>query len=210
MRVPRAESLSETTTYAHTKELAERATTAAYTVINLINLLHSHKSLAKFSFSDLHSCSSAIIILLLDETIHPEKSSSESWSSTISTSLEALRFIAQGNRLASDALTLVERFQAAVRKYTMHTSEQTRLNSLGQEREQNDLPQQEERGHRDEHNLALNSTTLYIDEANALEYTTSDFAMFESSLIEYPLQDLMLLGFDGFCPAFDADELGWT
>ncbi|CAO2651722.1 Nn.00g000050.m01.CDS01 [Neocucurbitaria sp. VM-36] len=218
VRMPRADNLSEPTIYPHTKELAEKATTAAKTVIKLINLLYNHRSLAKFSFSDLHSCSSAIIILLLDEASHPATSCSESCSSLISTSFEALRFIAQGNSLASDALTLVERFQAAVQKYTMHTSEQTRLSSLGQEREQNDLPQHEERDHRHEHNPVPNPTTLYIDEANALEYTTSDFAPFEtsffaeieSSLLEYPPQDLMLLGFDGFRPTFGADELGWN
>ncbi|RMZ84139.1 hypothetical protein DV738_g535, partial [Chaetothyriales sp. CBS 135597] len=104
--------LHTTTTNLQSQELSERCTQAAVTIIEWIDLMRSRKRLSKFSFTDIHSCSSAVIILLLKAVLQPE----EQWLAPIARGIEALRFIASDNKLARDALYLVERLQVGVHK----------------------------------------------------------------------------------------------
>ncbi|KAK5557122.1 hypothetical protein LTR46_004933 [Exophiala xenobiotica] len=178
-----------------TRKLAERCTNAAYTIIEWIDLLSIHNRLAKFSYTDFHSCSSAVIVLLLSEIFHAQNL----YSSSIDRGVDALHFMASGGQLAKDALHLVERLRASIRKSNGHNAE-------GQDGSTSEV-------------RPSNAAEVPSDPAQdtTAEYTASDFAKFdpalfsdlEPSLLQYSSQDLSLFGFDGFYPTVEADGSLW-
>lgn len=172
-------------------KLSERCTDAAYAIIEWIDLLRNRNRLAKFSHTDFHSCSSAIIALLLKEVIDPHNR----YSSSIERGIEALHFMASGSQLAKDALHLVERLQAGVQKLVQR-------NERRSQKQPGPISQ-------DCYSLVPDSQSAQVD--GALEYTASDFEAFdplilsdlEPSLLQYSDPDLALFGFDGFCPPLE-------
>ncbi len=192
---------SNLTTNSATQNLAERCTNAAYTIIEWIDLLSSHNRLAKFSYTDFHSCTSAIIVLLLNEVLHARNL----YSPSIDHGIDALRFMASGGQLAKDALHLVERLHASIHKSYGHNERKTSGTSA-----------------QDDSTLkAHHSDTAevpYLSAQDAAEYNASDFAIFDStlfsdlepSLLQYSSQDLSLFGFEGFFPTVEADGSLWS
>ncbi|KAK4942998.1 hypothetical protein LTR10_017383 [Elasticomyces elasticus] len=181
------------------QELSERCAKAGYTIIVWINLLRSRKKLAKFSYTDFHSCSSAIIILLLNDVLHPQNS----YSSLIENGIDALRFMAGGSQLAKDALHLVERLHEGIRKFNRPHERSTQ--ELGGSTSQ------------DHYDNAAEVPSSSAEDAT--EYTASDFENFdaalfsdlEPSLLQYSNQDLSLFGFDGFYPTVEGtNESLWN
>ncbi|KAH8716613.1 putative transporter [Beauveria bassiana] len=107
-------SLGDDGTHLRSQELAHRCTEAASTITDWIVQLQSRNLLAKFSFMDLHACSSAVIILLLNILLHPDNHQ----LLAISHGIDALRFMAGGSMLATKALRLAERLQQGVYQAT--------------------------------------------------------------------------------------------
>ncbi|KAM3540196.1 hypothetical protein ARSEF1564_006888 [Beauveria bassiana] len=107
-------SLGDDGTHLRSQELAHRCTEAASTITDWIVQLQSRNLLAKFSFMDLHACSSAVIILLLNVLLHPHNHQ----LLAISHGIDALRFMAGGSMLATKALRLAERLQQGVYQAT--------------------------------------------------------------------------------------------
>ena len=189
---------SDRATNPVTPKLAERCTNAAYTIIEWIELLSSHNRLAKFSYTDFHSCSSAIIVLLLNEVFHARDTS----SSSIDHGMDALRFMASGGQLAKDALHLVERLRASIRKSNGHNEHKP----LGQDGSTSKV-------HRNNAAEVPSSSTQDATEYNASDFANVDPALFsdlESSFLQYSSQDLSLFGFDGFYPNVEADGSLWS
>ncbi|OQV01250.1 Fungal specific transcription factor domain-containing protein [Cladophialophora immunda] len=176
------------------QKLSERCTDAAYTIIEWIDLLKNRNRLAKFSHTDFHSCSSAIIALLLDEVLDPRRR----YRSTIERGIDALRFMASGSQLAKDALQLVERLQAGVRKSDEH-------NESRSQRQDGSTSQ-------DYFNHAADGLSISVNDT--MEYTPSDFATLdpvifgelEPSLLQYSDPDLSLFGFHGFYSTFETND----
>lgn len=192
-----------------TEQLIAKCMDGATRILEIIALLHNRNRLAKFSSSDLHSCSSAIIILLLGGLVYPSKPDLSPESSTISNGIEALRFLASGNTLAKDALSLVERFQINVRKRTFHSARKV---------------QHGEATPADPAQLAQGSTGQFaspgfmLDCEDVADYKPSDFASldpalfsdFEPSLLDYAVPDLTLFGFDGFSAVSETENSAWS
>ncbi|KAM3524045.1 hypothetical protein NHJ13051_004758 [Beauveria bassiana] len=107
-------SLGDDGTHLRSQELAHRCTEAASTITDWIVQLQSRNLLAKFSFMDLHACSSAVIILLLNVLLHPDNHQ----LLAVSHGIDALRFMAGGSMLATKALRLAERLQQGVYQAT--------------------------------------------------------------------------------------------
>ncbi|KAJ9643659.1 hypothetical protein H2204_001804 [Knufia peltigerae] len=178
-----------------TEKLADKCVNAAHSIIEWIDLLSSHNKLAKFSWTDFHSCSSAIIVILLNEVLRTRDLS----SSTIDHGIDALRFMASGSRLARDGLHLVERLRASVRKHKASGQNGPTLVA------RND-------------NAAAEVPGISLTQDTGAEYTPSDFSNFdpalfsdlEPSLLQYSSQDLSLFGFDGFFPTDEADGSLWS
>ncbi|KAL2417681.1 putative transcriptional regulatory protein C3C7.04 [Exophiala dermatitidis] len=192
-----------------TERVISKCLDAATRILDIIALLHSRNRLAKFSFTDLNACSSAIIILLLGGLFYPWNPETSPGSSTISKGIEAMRFLATGTRLAGDALSLVERFQTTVRKHTSRAAPK-----VGHGEATTLVSAQPAQMSMEE--FASSSTMLGCeDEAG---YTPSDFASldptwfsdFEPSLLEYDVPDLTLFGFDGFHVAPETDDSAWS
>lgn len=192
-----------------TEQLIAKCMNGATRILEIMALLHGRNRLAKFSYSDLHSCSSAIIILLLGGLVYPSKPNASPESSTISNGIEALRFLASGNTLARDALSLVERFQITIRKRAFHSARKIRHG----EATPPDPAQsaQASTGH-------LASPSFTLDCEDVADYKPSDFASldpalfsdFEPSLLDYAVPDLTLFGFDGFYAAPETDNSAWS
>lgn len=205
-----SENFVHTTTNSRSQELSEQCTQAAATIIEWIDLLRRCNRLAKFSFTDFHSCSSAVIVLLLNAVLHPR----DPWSSPVARGIDCLRFMAGGSKLARDALYLVERLQAGIQNLITrgHTALEQQLASTPP---LSPLPQ----------GLGGNQpkeVPTFLPADNPATHTVmrnagSDFAMLdttifsdlEPSLLGYSGQTLALFGFDGFCPAVDAVNLTW-
>ncbi|KAJ6162170.1 C6 transcription factor [Penicillium canescens] len=189
--------------YLRSQKLAERCTESATIVIDWIEQLHSRNLLARFSFTDFHTCSSAVIVLLLNALLRTPCHQ----LLPISRGIEALRFMANGSTLAMNALRLVERLQEWVYKTTGVIGRDSildqQLSSLqppGQNFSQSDT-------------LNLARDMPYVTAANdtACDDAAPDiapldltlFADLEPSLLEYSEQYLTLFGFDGFGSTFD-------
>lgn len=188
---------------AATQELAERCTRAAHAVIEWIDLLSHHNRLAKFSYTDFHSCSSAIIVLLLNEVL---RASRDLHSSSIEHGINALRFMASGGQLAKDALHLVERLRTSVGKSNGYDN--TRDPSA-----QDDSTLMAPHQNAAEHVLPSFSTPDAVTGYDASDFAKFDPALFsdlEPSLLQYSSQDLSLFGFDGFYPTAEADGSLWS
>lgn len=190
-------------TYLRSQKLAERCAESATSIINWIVQLHSRKLLARFSFTDFHTCSSAVIVLLLNVLLRD----SYHQLLPITRGIEALRFMADGSTLAMSALLLVERLQEGVHKTTgvigrndISDQQPLSLAPLGENLSQSNA-------------LNLASNVPYVAAAND---TTCDstapeiaplgldlFADLEPSLIEYSEQYLALFGFAGFGTTFN-------
>lgn len=198
LRQTEAEGKADLTMKSTTQKLAERCINAAHAIIEWIDLLSSHNRLAKFSYTDFHSCSSAVIVLLLNEVSYTRNVS----SSFINHGIDALRFMASGGQLARDGLHLVERLRASIRK----SDRQNERNVLGQD---NPILAAH-------HNNAAEVPAL--SPQDAVEYTPTDFANFdpalfsdlEPSLLQHSSQDLSLFGFDVFFPTDEADGSLWS
>ncbi|OAP56377.1 hypothetical protein AYL99_09556 [Fonsecaea erecta] len=176
------------------QKLSERCTDAACTIVEWIDLLRSRKRLAKFSHTDFHSCSSAIIALLLNEMRDPHMR----YRSAIERGIEALRFMASGSQLAKDALRLVEGLHAGIQKSKGH-------NECTSHR-------QDESAAQDLYHQVAQSESLVANDT--VEYAPADFATLDSmifsdlepSLLQYPDSDLALFGFHGFYSTFETCE----
>ncbi|KAH8689919.1 C6 transcription factor [Talaromyces proteolyticus] len=189
--------------YLRSQKLAERCTESATIVIDWISQLHSRDLLARFSFTDIHTCSSAIIMLLLIALLR----SPYHQLLHITRGIEALRFMADGSTLAMNALQLVERLQGAVYKSTSVVNTDSILHQQP--------PSLEPLGQNLSQSITLNPAggVPYVAVANdtACEITAPDiapldltlFADLEPSLLDYSDQYLALFGFDGFGSTLD-------
>jgi hypothetical protein len=182
------------------QKLAERCAESATIIIDWISQLYSRNLLAKFSFTDFHTCSSAIIVLLLNAILR----SPYHQLLPITRGIEALRFMADGSTLAMNALRLVERLQGAVYKTTSVGSidsildqQQSSLAPLGQNLSQSVAP-----------NPAGGMPYLAAASNTAPDIAPLDlnlFADLEPSLLGYSDQYLTLFGFDGFGSTLDSN-----
>lgn len=184
------------------QKLAERCTESAAIVIDWIGQLHSRNLLARFSFTDFHTCSSAVFVLLLNALLRTP----DYQLLPITRGIEALRFMADGGTLAMNALRLVERLQECVYKTIGMVGRDgifdQQLSSLAAPRQ--DSSQSD--------TLNLASDVPYVAAASdtACDNTAPDiapldqtlFADLEPSLLEYSEQYLTLFGFDGFGSTF--------
>lgn len=189
--------------YLRTQKLAEQCAESATIIIDYIAQLHSRDLLARFSFTDFHTCSSAVIVLLLNALLHTPCHQ----LLPVTRGIEALRFMANGSMLAMNGLRLVERLQEGVYRTLGVTGRDSvpdqqllYLQAPGQSLLQRDT-------------LNIAGDVPYITAANG---TASDvaapdipplgltpFADLEPSLLEYSDQYLTLFGFDGFGSTFD-------
>ncbi|CAI7631108.1 unnamed protein product [Penicillium pancosmium] len=163
--------------FLRSQKLAERCTESAANIINWIVQLHSRKLLAKFSFTDFHTCSSAVIVLLLNAVIR----SPYHQTLPITQGIEALRFMASGSELAMNALLLVERLQEGVSTPSQISSRSSNLN-------------------------LAETTNNSTSDNTAPDFTPLSLGLFadlEPSLLEYSEQYLTLFGFAGFESTFD-------
>ena len=102
----------DTIASAEIQELSKACVQHAEQIIDLIDLLRNRRQLARFSHTDLHCCSSATIIILLESILYPRLKS----YSRVSTAMKSLHFIACGSDFARNALKHVDIFQAVVNK----------------------------------------------------------------------------------------------
>ncbi|KAJ4249042.1 hypothetical protein NW762_012373 [Fusarium torreyae] len=189
-------------TYLRSQELAERSRKAATAVIDWISQLYGRNLLARFSFTDFHTCSAAVIILLLHCVL-----SLEHQSLFISPGIDALCFMAEGSKLAKNVLRLIERLQEAAQKCI----------SLGF---QDDTLDQQISPQVPPNQSLLQSQTLDVAEdvryGSAIDdivydnyhstIATIDLSFFPDlgpRLLEYSDKYLVRLGFDGFNSSFD-------
>ncbi|KAF5546159.1 linoleate diol synthase [Fusarium phyllophilum] len=184
--------------YLRSQRLVEKCIEAATMIINWITQLHHRALLAKYSFTDFHTCSSATIVLLLHSLLYPTYD-----SLPITQGINALKFMAEGSRLAMNALRLIERLQEAIQKSSSVEVSGSPMNqpSLSGMVVGLDLSQIQPFGSAG--NLPLASTSNY--ESFILPTNQTLFPDLEPWLLEYSDQDLMLFGFDGFGSVFNAD-----
>ncbi|PQK12967.1 hypothetical protein BB8028_0003g15820 [Beauveria bassiana] len=198
-------SLGDDGTHLRSQELAHRCTEAASTITDWIVQLQSRNLLAKFSFMDLHACSSAVIILLLNILLHPDNHQ----LLAISHGIDALRFMAGGSMLATNALRLAERLQQGVYQTTGLAYEEIipsrpplftptinqhfpHENALGAER--NALSAAPLDDGMDDH-VASTATPLDLD----------IFSDLETFFLDCSEQNRHLFGFDGFESTFGSE-----
>ncbi|CAG8022344.1 unnamed protein product [Penicillium nalgiovense] len=189
--------------YLRSQKLAERCKESAIIVVNWIGQLHSRNLLATFSFTDIHTCSSAVIVLLLHVLLRP----SYHQLLPISCGIEALGFMANGSTLAMNALRLVERLQEGVYKATGMAGRDgildQQLSSLATP-DQNSSPSDTLNLARDfPHVAAANDTSYYNTAPDIAPFDLNLLADLDPSLLEYSEQYLTLFGFDGFDSTFD-------
>ncbi|KAM3484169.1 hypothetical protein MY8738_002437 [Beauveria namnaoensis] len=198
-------SLGDDGTHLRSQELAHRCTEAASTITDWIVQLQSRNLLAKFSFMDLHACSSAVIILLLNVLLHPDNHQ----LLAISHGIDALRFMAGGSMLATKALRLAERLQQGVYQATGLAYEEiipsqpplftptisqhfSHESTLGAERNAFSLAALDDGV--DDH-VAQSATPLDLD----------IFTDLETFFLDCSEQNRHLFGFDGFESAFGSE-----
>ncbi|KAF5240314.1 hypothetical protein FANTH_9574 [Fusarium anthophilum] len=184
--------------YLTSQRLVEQCREAATMIINWIGQMHHRGLLAKYSFTDFHTCSSATIVLLLYSVLHPTHN-----SLPITQGITALQYMAEGSRLAMNALQLIERLQEAIHKsstvkVSAPTMSQPSLSGIvvGQNLSQNQPISSAG-------NIPFDSTSDY--ESSILPVNQTLFPDLEPWLLEYSDQDLLLFGFDGFGSVFDTD-----
>lgn len=73
-------------------DLAQSCVEAAKETIQHIMVLKKHKNLCRFSFSDYHGCSSALVILLLNSILERDQTDSP----TLDNAIDLLRFMSTG------------------------------------------------------------------------------------------------------------------
>ncbi|KAL3460878.1 hypothetical protein BJX64DRAFT_289816 [Aspergillus heterothallicus] len=86
--------------------LTRHCVESASEMINILNILRTHKQLSHFSFTDFHSCVLATIILLLGSILHP----STAILHQVQAAMNTLRFMGSGNENAQTGVHLVESF----------------------------------------------------------------------------------------------------
>ncbi|KIW80706.1 hypothetical protein Z517_07322 [Fonsecaea pedrosoi CBS 271.37] len=96
------------------RELSTRCVGAALKVLEAIATLHRRSLLARFSYTDLHSCISATVILLLGSIQHEESEQLPSFQHAIDQGMEALDFLAGGDKNAGHGYKLVRLLQNTV------------------------------------------------------------------------------------------------
>lgn len=109
---PQAETTSGTAKVS--EEMSTVCINAAVRIIDLIESLRLRGQLALFSIVDIHSCSSAVTVLILSSVPCPSLETRHK----IKIALRCLRHIAVGSRSAKNSLRLIERFQSLVDKIT--------------------------------------------------------------------------------------------
>ncbi|KAF5573949.1 C6 transcription factor [Fusarium pseudoanthophilum] len=191
-------ALGDQEAYLRSQRLVEKCREAATIIINWITQLHHRGLLAKYSFTDFHTCSSATIVLLLHSLLYPTSD-----SLPITQGINALKFMAEGSRLAMNALRLIERLQEAIQKSSSVEISGSTMNqpSLSGMVVDLDLSQIQPLGTAG--NLPLASTSNFESSISPTNQTL--FPDLEPWLLEYSDQDLMLFGFDGFGSVFNAD-----
>jgi hypothetical protein len=109
---PQAETTSGTAKVS--EEMSTVCINAAVRIIDLIESLRLRGRLALFSIVDIHSCSSAVTVLILSSVTCPSPETRDK----IEIALRCLRHIAAGSRSARNSLRLIERFQSLVHRIT--------------------------------------------------------------------------------------------
>ena len=189
--------------FLRSQKLAEQCAESATIIIDYIGQLHSRNLLARFSFTDFHTCSSAVIVLLLNALLRTPCHQ----LLPVTRGIEALRFMANGSLLAMNGLRLVERLQEAVYKTIGVTGrgglldqQPPSLQPTGQNFSQRgtlniagDLP----------YITAANDTACDVPPPDITPLGLTAFADLEPSLLEYSDQYITLFGFDGFGSTFD-------
>lgn len=182
------------------QELSERCAKAAKTIIEWITLLYSRNLLARFSFTDFHSCSSGVIILLLHAFLHPE----DDWEPPVTRGIQALHFMAHGSQLANDAHRLAQQLLFMVKNYIKaprgsKAEQQTAIatpNGLVAPQGGLTTLTMEQTIHQD---TGLTSATPH----------TEPFADLEPSLLAHSEEELALFGFNGFNWIIDLNHSSW-
>jgi hypothetical protein len=191
-------ALGEHEAYLRSQRLVEKRREAAAMIINWITQLHHRALLAKYSFTDFHTCSSATIVLLLHSVLYPTYD-----SLPITQGINALKFMAEGSRLAMNALRLIERLQGAIQKSSSVEVSGSAMDQISLSGMVGGLGLSHIQPFGSDGNLPLPSTSNY--ESPILLSNQTLFPDLEPWLLEYSDQDLMLFGFDGFGPVFNAD-----
>ncbi|SCV27565.1 uncharacterized protein FFB14_01613 [Fusarium fujikuroi] len=184
--------------HLRSQNLVEHCREAATTIIDWISQLHHRGLLAKYSFTDFHTCSSATIMLLLYSILDPNHD-----SLPITQGINALHFMAEGSRLAMNALRLIRRLQETIQKSIGVNISGSAISqpSLSQMASSQDLSEtQTIDGCR---NISYDSTGNY--ESHVLPNSPSLFPDLEPWLLEYSDPYSMMFGFDGSCSAFNTD-----
>ncbi len=108
VRNTQVESTSGTTKVS--QEMSTACVNAAVRIIDLIESLRLGGRLALFSIVDIHSCSSAAMVLILSSVTCPSPETRHK----IEIALRCLTYIATGSRSARNGLRLIERFQSLI------------------------------------------------------------------------------------------------
>ncbi|EWG53343.1 hypothetical protein FVEG_17094 [Fusarium verticillioides 7600] len=191
--------LGDQEAYLRSQRLVEKCREAAALIVNWITQLHHRALLAKYSFTDFHTCSSATIVLLLHSALYPTYD-----SLPITQGINALKFMAEGSRLAMNALRLIERLQEAIQKSNSVEVSSSAMSQTSLSGMVGDLDLSQIQPFGSAGNLPLASTSNY--ESSILFNNQTLFTDLEPWLLEYSDQDLMLFGFDGFGSVFNADD----
>ncbi|CZR69767.1 uncharacterized protein PAC_19667 [Phialocephala subalpina] len=109
---PQAETTSGTAKVS--QEMSTVCINAATRIIDLIESLRLRGQLALFSIVDIHSCSSAVTVLILSSVTCPSPETRHK----VEIALRCLRHIAAGSRSARNGLRLIEKFQSLVNRIT--------------------------------------------------------------------------------------------
>jgi hypothetical protein len=96
------------------QEMSTACIDAAVRIIDLIESLRHRGQLARFSIVDIHSCSSAVTVLILSSVTRPSPETSRK----IEIGLACLRYIAAGSKSAKNGLRLIEDFRSLVDRIT--------------------------------------------------------------------------------------------
>lgn len=92
------------------EKLACECVMAAYRIIDLLRFLSLSKKLARYSFTDINCCSSAAIIVIINEIICPDPT----YDSALSSILHCLQHMSSGCQNARHGLRLVQNLLALV------------------------------------------------------------------------------------------------
>lgn len=117
-------------------ELSKSCIHHAERIIDLIDLLQAHSLLGRFSHTDFHACSCAIIVILLESILHPQLT----FYFKVRTAMDALSLMAPTSDFARDTLKYVHHFQEVVNNALAIISRQERQRLNKRENDPTEAP----------------------------------------------------------------------